>query len=291
MSKDKFTDYSATASSNTDVGGISIQTGCDFGNVDDALREILSHIAEANAGTHPVSDTWTFGDPADLTKRYRFDAGSVTAGQTRVITVPDRTGTMVLADGAQTLISKSFADASDATKILTFDFSGITTATTRTVTWPDSTGTVLLTSTFDAAKPTLATIEALSLVAGDTLYATAADTIARLPKGTADQVLTMNAGATAPEWQTPDAIPSVDYGAGIAALTAGAIGTHIIGGRVSANVTASVGTTYSGADVRNTGGSGGISGSTMSGTWRCLSPSNTNISGEVENAGLFLRIS
>ena len=53
-----------------------------------------------------------------------------------------------------------------------------------------------------AGTPTLSTIEGLSLVAGDTLYATAADTITRLAKGTASQVLTMNAGATAPEWQT-----------------------------------------------------------------------------------------
>lgn len=36
--------------------------------------------------------------------------------------------------------------------------------------------------------------------AGDIIYATAADTAARLPLGTAGQVLTVNAGATAPEW-------------------------------------------------------------------------------------------
>ena len=36
--------------------------------------------------------------------------------------------------------------------------------------------------------------------AGDILYATAARTLARLAKGTANQVLRMNSGATAPEW-------------------------------------------------------------------------------------------
>lgn len=50
------------------------------------------------------------------------------------------------------------------------------------------------------AGATLTSLEALSLVAGDTLYATAADTLTRLPKGTAGQVLRMNGGATAPEW-------------------------------------------------------------------------------------------
>lgn len=43
----------------------------------------------------------------------------------------------------------------------------------------------------------------LVTTAGDTVYATAADTLARLGIGTAGQVLTVNSGATAPEWKTP----------------------------------------------------------------------------------------
>jgi hypothetical protein len=50
---------------------------------------------------------------------------------------------------------------------------------------------------YDAA---LGSLSGLSLSAGDIIYATAADTYTRLAKGTANQVLTMNAGATAPEW-------------------------------------------------------------------------------------------
>ena len=40
----------------------------------------------------------------------------------------------------------------------------------------------------------------ISLLAGDTMYASGTDTLAKLAKGTAAQVLTMNTGATAPEW-------------------------------------------------------------------------------------------
>jgi hypothetical protein len=43
----------------------------------------------------------------------------------------------------------------------------------------------------------------LVTTAGDTLYATAADTLARLAIGTAGQVLQVNSGATAPEWAAP----------------------------------------------------------------------------------------
>lgn len=51
-----------------------------------------------------------------------------------------------------------------------------------------------------AADATLTSLSGLSLVAGDILYATGADTLVRLAKGTAGQVLAMNSGATAPEW-------------------------------------------------------------------------------------------
>jgi hypothetical protein len=42
-----------------------------------------------------------------------------------------------------------------------------------------------------------------SYTQGDLLYATGATTLAKLAKGTADQLLRMNAGATAPEWSGP----------------------------------------------------------------------------------------
>ena len=41
-----------------------------------------------------------------------------------------------------------------------------------------------------------------ALVAGDIIYSDGTDSIERLAKGTAAQVLTMNTGATAPEWAT-----------------------------------------------------------------------------------------
>lgn len=52
--------------------------------------------------------------------------------------------------------------------------------------------------TADAALP-----ETIIDAAGDLIYGSAADTAARLPIGTAGQVLTVNSGATAPQWANP----------------------------------------------------------------------------------------
>jgi len=60
------------------------------------------------------------------------------------------------------------------------------------------TGLPLATGLTPAA--TLISLEGLALVAGDLLYATAADTLINLTKGTANLKLFMNAAGTAPEW-------------------------------------------------------------------------------------------
>jgi hypothetical protein len=54
----------------------------------------------------------------------------------------------------------------------------------------------------------LQTLAGLSLAQGDILVATGADTVARLPKGTALQQLRMNSGETAPEWVTASGLTS-----------------------------------------------------------------------------------
>lgn len=95
MAKNAITDYSETPILNTDIGGVGIQGTALVSAMDNALRQIMAQLAEVNKGTKPVADTWSFGDPADLTKKYRFDAGLIAAGQTRVIAIPDADGTIL----------------------------------------------------------------------------------------------------------------------------------------------------------------------------------------------------
>ena len=67
-----------------------------------------------------------------------------------------------------------------------------------------------------------------SFTAGDVLYATGSTTLAKLAKGTAEQVLAMNAGATAPDWGSVDltVLPTITVakgGTNLSSFTAGDI--------------------------------------------------------------------
>lgn len=89
MAKNALREYSTTPGSNTDVGGIGIEGTNQVSNFDGAVREIMSQIADTNAGTSPLDDTFSVCDPADTTKKVRMDAGNVAAGQTRVLKFPN----------------------------------------------------------------------------------------------------------------------------------------------------------------------------------------------------------
>jgi hypothetical protein len=73
----------------------------------------------------------------------------------------------------------------------------------RTILDDADAATVRATIGAQASDGALTTLAGLSLSAGDVLYSTGADTVARLAIGTANQVLRVNAGATAPEWAAP----------------------------------------------------------------------------------------
>lgn len=56
MSKDKFTDYSATAASNLDVGGVDLAENSMLpSDVNGAFRELMSHCKEFAEGTSAIN--------------------------------------------------------------------------------------------------------------------------------------------------------------------------------------------------------------------------------------------
>ena len=103
----------------------------------------------------------------------------------RTITFQDATGTVVLRDSTDTLTNKTLTSPV---------ISSI--SNTGTITLPTTTGTLALTS--EVINNTLTT------TTGDTIYASSANTPARLAIGTSGQTLTVSAGGV-PEWATPAA--------------------------------------------------------------------------------------
>lgn len=108
MAKNAWTDYDPTAVNNADAGGVNIAEGCDFGNMNNMGRELMSHTAEVMNGTSPMSDGLKIGYSSDLTANFTFDCSGITTSTTRTITMPD--GDVTLKAGAQLGASDFSAD-------------------------------------------------------------------------------------------------------------------------------------------------------------------------------------
>jgi hypothetical protein len=125
-------------------------------------------------------------------------AGDPTADRT--ITLPDVTGTVVTTGNltaittvgtlTSNLVFEGTADDFETTLAITDPTAD------RTITFPDATGTVALAGNVIA--------NSLLTTTGDTIYASGANTPARLGIGTSGQTLTVSAGGI-PEWATPAA--------------------------------------------------------------------------------------
>jgi len=119
MAKNAITDFDTTASGNTDIGGVGAQGTNSISNADDLIREMAEILADTNAGTAPWADTMTIGDAADLTKEVRFELSGITAGQTRVLTVPDYNGTLATLAGTEAFTNKTLTTPAITDPVIT----------------------------------------------------------------------------------------------------------------------------------------------------------------------------
>ena len=102
MAKTAINQYSTTASSNTDIDSVDLGEGTMVpSDVNNAIREVMAHLADMNAGNEVIDDTFTLADPTDNAKKFRMDGVGITTGNTRVLTVPDSNITIAGTELAQ----------------------------------------------------------------------------------------------------------------------------------------------------------------------------------------------
>ena len=98
MPKNKLTEYDATAANNTDVGGVNLAESSMLpSDVNNALREVLSHLKNFAAGTDGI-DVLSLADD-DASASIKFQAPSAVT-TTVTFTLPDGDGS-----NGQTLIT------------------------------------------------------------------------------------------------------------------------------------------------------------------------------------------
>lgn len=212
----------------------------------------LAFAEDTDNGAHKVTVTAPAAVAADAT-----------------VTLPGVTTTLVGTDTTDTLTNKTLILKQGATPAPTAE---------GDIQW-DTDDNVLVIGD-GAATKTFLPIPA-STAAGDIEYYTAAKVKARLAKGTAGKILTMNAGATAPEWA--DAPSS---GQPVPTSSTFAVGTLALCQVVTGTITD--GSTTAGSNLRLLGldSSGGINASaTQTGTWKNISGSNIGTS----STGYFVR--
>ena len=112
MAKTKISEYDSTAGNNTDLDSINLSENVMIpSDLNNFCREIMAHLADMNAGTSAIQDTFTLSDPTDDTKRVRFDAVDVTTATTRVLTAPDADVTIAGLEKAQEFTKTQNFDA------------------------------------------------------------------------------------------------------------------------------------------------------------------------------------
>ncbi len=129
MPKDKLIDYSATNGSNTDVGGVNIDEGCLPSGINNAIREVMTHLKDFSEGTEAVN--------AIAVDNLKLDGNTLSSTDTNgnVTIDPNGTGNVVIEATTDINGNELILDADGDTKIeaSTDDVIKINTANTERV--------------------------------------------------------------------------------------------------------------------------------------------------------------
>jgi hypothetical protein len=187
--------------------------GCEYAIYDDGTQYILEGVRVysqgadvASAGT--VNLNTTTGDYVHITGTTAITAITLAQGEERTIVFD---GILTFTHGASLILpgAASITTAANDIAVVRGEAAGVV----RCVNYIKASGAAIVASNpftiFDAA--------------GDMVYASAADTAAKLSIGTAGQIQRVNAGATAPSWTAPTIQSAVITTTGAASVDSGEI--------------------------------------------------------------------
>ena len=129
MSKDSISQYDSTANNNTDVGGVNVDEGTAPSNINNAIRELMSHLKEMDVGTNaltsPQITSINLGHASDTTLA-RTSAGVMSIEGVDVTTI-SATQTLTNKTLTSPKINEDVAVTATATEINVLD--GVTSTT------------------------------------------------------------------------------------------------------------------------------------------------------------------
>jgi hypothetical protein len=137
MAKNKISEYSATASNNTDIGGINIAEGCAPSGINNAIRELMAQLKDQQAGTD--ADGFVVGGAFTSSGGAVFSSGTTFSGSVVMSSTVTMSGTNNIGNTtSSTILSGSVTQTSGS--VLYLD-AAATTSAAPPLSWSGDTNT------------------------------------------------------------------------------------------------------------------------------------------------------
>ena len=137
MAKNKISEYSSTASNNTDIAGINIAEGCAPSGINNAIRELMAQLKDQQTGAD--ADGFVVGGAFTSSGGAVFSSGTTFSGAVVMSSTVSMNGTNNIGSTTSTTLLSGTLTQTTSSKLYLDD--SITTATAPPLSWESDTNT------------------------------------------------------------------------------------------------------------------------------------------------------